>query len=460
MTAAVRIPRSGRRCAVLFLVCLSLCAGAAFGQVPTPTSDNGALTPDMWRRDLNQLRAEVLDRDAAFTPQTRDAASVRLEILARGLDGMSDSAIAAEMASIVALSGNAHTRLDPLRNRGVWRRYPVRIWKFSDGWRIVAARPDQADLVGARILGFGDAGIEEVEERVRPLFAGNDPWAVYMATYALTSAEALEFAGAATPDQVQVRLETASGERSASLTAEPSEGRGRPEESWWYLADRHPRLPGWVHALSEAPLALQAPEVGYAYARCAGGIGYLRLNRTADQTGRPPLQQWGEALLARLEADPPGRLVIDLRFNTGGDLTKALPLIAGVIASEPGRRGALSVLVNGQTFSAGITQAAWLRQHSDARFVGERMGDSGSFWAEGDNVVLGHSGLTARYSTGAHHYLASPPPAAMRDRLFFQLAAPDLDPHQIVAWSWTDFRGGRDPALEAVAPGLTCPPGE
>ena len=453
----------GRRAAAAVAVVLATLtsptlAGSALAAAPDPQAGEAGIGPEGWREDLRQFRDEVVRRDAAFTDEARQAALGRLEALEARLPRLSDAEVGAELARIAALAGNAHTRLDPLRNRGDWRRYPVRLWKFSDGWRVIAAQPAHAALLGAKVLRIGGVSVEEAQGALRPLFAGNDGWSTYMAGYSLTAAEALFDAGLAQPDEALFEVMTAAGPMAAVLAAQPSERRRRPEENWWHLAQAHPRLAGWMSASSRQPLVLREPDLGYAHAACSDGVAYIRLNRTADQAGRPSLQAWGEALLRRLSRTPPDRLVVDLRFNTGGDLSKALPFVAGLIDSEPGRRGRLAVLINAQTFSAGITQAAWLRQNSAARFVGEAVGDDLSFWAEGDNVVLDRSGLTARYSTGGHHYRSTPPPAGMADRLFFTLSSPELGPDEATPWSWEDFAAGRDPALEAVAPGLACGP--
>ena len=448
------------------LACLFLGGVLSVGSpaAAQPTSDPGPsgrhVPAEAWRSDLERFRTEVILRDAAFSADARERALARLASLENRLSDATEVEVGAELARIAALAGNAHTRVDPLRNRGVWSRLPVRLWKFSDGWRVIAARPAHAGLIGARVLAVGDLPIGEAEDAVAPLFAGNAAWSAYMAGYSLTSSEALAASGVIHADPVVLTVTIGGVEQEATLFAEPAEGRTRPEENWWHLAPEHPRTGNWRHwTPSRTPLVFQRPELGYAFARCDDGVAYLRLNRTMDQPGRAPLADWGGEVLKALERDPPSRLIIDLRFNTGGDLSKALPFIGAIAASPLGRDSrALAVLVNGQTFSAGITQAAWLRLHSRAAFFGEPVGDQMSFWAEGDNVVLEHSGLTARYSTGAHHYAPGPPPEEMRDRVFFTLPSPALGPDHEIAWTWSDHAAGRDPVLEAVAAGLRCSP--
>ncbi|ASD26221.1 S41 family peptidase [Brevundimonas diminuta] len=430
---------------------------------PHPIQDGQVaprLSPAAWRADIHQFRNEVVLRDQAFDAVSREQAAERLASLEARLSGLSDAEITGELARIAALADNAHTRLDPLRNRERWSRLPVRLWKFSDGWRVVATRRDQTAWLGARVLGINEIPVEEGAAKVRPLFAGNAAWADYMAGYSLVSPEALQASGVIERGPVVFAIATSAGRRDVVFSPEPLEGRSRPDENWWHLASVDPRTSGWSHRPhSRAMLVFERSELSYVFVRCRENVAYLRLNRTADQAGRTPLADWGREVLAELDRHPPAKLVIDLRFNTGGDLSKALPFIGSIAASALGQRpDGLAVLINGQTFSAGITQAAWLRLHSRARFFGEPVGDETSFWAEGDNVLLRHSGLTARYSDGGHHYSSTPIPQSMRERVVFSLPAPSLEPDHRVGWSWDEYAAGLDPVLEAASPDLQCEP--
>lgn len=112
----------------------------------TPSSDLAARPLDepgrlaRWNADLDAVRDRFLVADRSYPPLERQAAARRVEALRARLAQTDDVRVVAELARIAALSGNAHTRAYVLRNRGVWRRYPVRIWRFADGWRVVAAQ--------------------------------------------------------------------------------------------------------------------------------------------------------------------------------------------------------------------------------------------------------------------------------------------------------------------------------
>ena len=115
-------------------------------------------TPDSaakWRQDIFVTRSEFLQKDQSFTPARRKRAAERLDRLSREVPRLTDQQIVAELARVAASADNAHTRAYLLRNRGWWRRYPIRIWRFSDGWRVIAVRPGHEALLGGRMLSIG-----------------------------------------------------------------------------------------------------------------------------------------------------------------------------------------------------------------------------------------------------------------------------------------------------------------
>jgi hypothetical protein len=197
----------------------------------------------------------------------------------------------------------------------------------------------------------------------------------------------------------------------------------------------------------------------YRDLRCRGGVHYAQFTRAEDQPGEPTVAEWGAALLDRLTSDPPRLLLLDLRFNTGGNLGTAHPLVQALAASPLGRAtGRIVVLSGVSTFSAGITPLAYLRGHSGAIVVGRPPGDEADFWAEGGNVVLPYSGTILHYADGLHAYSDRPLPPGVREFLELGIDVPHLRPDRLVRWTWDDYRSGRDPDAEAAtgAP-LHCP---
>lgn len=414
-----------------------------------------------WSEDLTVARDTFLQKDRSYTAETRQAAYDELERTRLGVEHLTDQQIVASLARAAALSGNAHTRAYLLRNRSYWRRYPIRIWKFSDGWYVVAARAQGQSLVGGRLTHIQHIPVDQAVEKVRPLYAGNAGWANYMSTYTLTSPDALLAVGILDKELAEISVQIDGTSRSVRLSPDPLDPRTGPEESWWFLSPQHPAASGWTHVLASPnlPPSLSSAEVNYSYTRCDNDVLYVSYNRSADSPGHESVRAFGERLLTDIASRPPRKLVLDLRFNTGGNLELAEPLMNALaqsaLGSDPGR---IAVLVSSSTFSAGITAAASLRSRSKAILVGAQPGDRPDFWSEGGNVVLPNSGIAMHYADGLHQYSDIPPPAGVKEFLPLGIDVRNLEPDIAVDWTWRDYVTGSDPVAAAAANGtLRCP---
>jgi len=413
-----------------------------------------------WNEDLIVARDVFLQKDRSYTTGTRQAAYDELERTRERVAHLSDQQIVASLARAAALSDNAHTRAYLLRNRSYWRRYPLRIWRFPDGWYVVAARAQGTPLVGGKLTHIERVPVEQAFEKVRPLYAGNSGWTSYMSTYTLTSPDALLGVGLIDQELAEFTVRVDGASRSVRLSAEPLDPRTGPEESWWFLSPQHPAASGWTHVLASRslPPALLAPELNYSSARCERNVLYVRYNRAADSPGHETVRTFGEHLLTAIASQPPRKLILDLRFNTGGNLELAQPLMDALaqsrLGSEPGR---IVVLVGASTFSAGITAAASLRSKSKAILVGAHPGDRPDFWSEGGNVMLPNSGIAMHYADGRHQYSDAPLPAGVKEFLPLNIDVRNLDPDLAIDWTWQDYLSGVDPVAAAAADGrLRC----
>lgn len=410
-----------------------------------------------WEEDL-AAAWEFLGRDLSYSPVSRDSAVALLDSLRAEAGRLNHQQITAGLARLAALSGNAHTRAYLLRNRGWWRRYPIRIWRFVEAWYVIAARESQADVLGARLISIAGTPVDDAATAVRVLFAGNAGWSDYMAGYALTSPDALIGLGLLDGDgttSIVVEDETG-GQHTVSISPDsepsPSSPRSQPEENWWLLSPDHPATQGWRSVLADEqlPIYLQAVSSNYSLYRCNGDVLYFPFIRSQPDPDGEDVATFGTRLLREIEDRSPSRLIVDLRFNTGGDLTRAFPLfreLAGIPKAQ--ETGWLYVIVGPTTFSAGITHAVQLKQTTAAQFVGTHPGDELENWSEGGNVQLPHSGISMHFADRTHTYSAQPTTFS-ESLVFLDLSVTDMTPDSAVPWDWSSYRQGRDPFTEAA----------
>jgi hypothetical protein len=403
-----------------------------------------------WSQDVDALATRFAALERSFTPATRARFLAHLADTRARLPTLHDDAVVARLASAVALAGNAHTRLYLLRNATELRRLPVRLWWFRDGLRVVRAAPEQRALLGCRVDAVAGTPARAARDRVAPAFAGNASWTDYMSVYSLTSPAMLHgFGVAPSPDSVALRVSgCAGGARRVVLRPLPLVRRDRAVEAWWDLSPLHPGTDStWVQALPRAslPLYLRNPTRNYWFEYLPReGVLFFQYNRSQHAPDEST-ERFGERLVAALREHRPRAFVLDVRFNTGGNLHLAAPLMKRL---QEETRGIPRFVITGRaTFSAGITQVASWRQAGDVTLVGEPVGDALDFWAEGGNVVLPSSGFKAHFANGMHSYSPAPCPAGTP---CFDLASPPLTPDVPASPTWAQYAAGRDPALEAV----------
>ena len=191
-----------------------------------------------------------------------------------------------------------------------------------------------------------------------------------------------------------------------SLTLEPSLLRKstRPIEAWWDLSPKYRGeaaefLQSLQDLRSALPLYLRDPDEYYwfEYLPSENAI-YFQYNKSLNMPEGEPFTKFEAKLLKCVDQHNPRELVLDLQFNTGGDLNIATPLMEALHKRMRGKR--VFVITGRATFSAGLYHAARWRQWGDATFVGEPPGDDLDFWAEGGDLVLPNPQLTLRYSNG------------------------------------------------------------
>jgi hypothetical protein len=415
----------------------------------SPTSDRLV----GWSRDLDAIRDRLLVFDRSFDAAEKNRTKAATERLRSELPRLSDDAIRVRIAAIAALANNAHTRLYLLRNRTEVTRMPIRAWWFGRDFRVVRASPEYARYLGCRIDRIGPLSARAAKTRVTPLFAGSPTWQTYMSSYSLTSPEVLRGLGIV-DGSAQVAYDfgdCADAAARVPVHPLPLTKSGKALESWWDLAPSYAGpADGWKQLLgvshTAVPLYLRHPESNYWFDQVGlGGVFYIQYNRAADAADES-MEKFATRAGDAITAGHARAVVVDLRFNTGGNgsLTPALvKAVDRALATTP-----LYVIVSRSTFSAGIVAAAQLREARKVKIVGEPVGDGLDFWAEGGNIILPYSGLYVHFANGAHSL--SPKPCPTRDYCD-DLSVASLAPDIAAPLDWASYRAGRDPAMEAIA---------
>ena len=131
------------------------------------------------------------------------------------------------------------------------------------------------------------------------------------------------------------------------------------------------------------PLALQDPGELYRYVHLEDeGIAYVQLRLNTASGGRS-IREFTADARRRIEEDQPRAIVLDNRFNPGGDLTRTVDFAQALPSLVP-EDGMVYVMTSNATFSAGIYRSSFPKAVDAQKtlVIGERK----RFWAESDST--------------------------------------------------------------------------
>jgi hypothetical protein len=210
----------------------------------------------------------------------------------------------------------------------------------------------------------------------------------------------------------------------------------------------------WASILSaetEIPFFLQEWEIPFRMTFLEDVGALLIQLRTNQDVEDASIRDFVSHLRREAKEVEPRAIVLDLRFDQGGDFTTTASLMKDLtdlaVSVEQ-----VFVLTGAWTFSAGITNVALARDHGGEKvtLVGEPVGDRLRFWGEGGRVQLPNSGLSLGFATGLHDYSGScfGEPGCFWTFFLHPVSVESLDPDIRVNYTIADYLALRDPALD------------
>jgi len=438
--------------------------------------------------DIAVYREKFLAVDKSFTRESRAAAEARLEKLKQRSASVSPTEFVVELCRIAVLADNGHTGcmskaagVESCRQWALIEGKPplvcdakesalnipdfetvaIGFRPFLSEFHVIAVPAESSELLGARLLAVNGKSVQQIRQELRSFSAGRVGFRDLTAAGVLASPERLHAAGLG--DQARsVSYEfLTTKERTVQRTFE----LGAKSGSMVQGPANAPSLP-WALQESNAPFRFRdAPDLDAV-------IIQLRQNVDSPSEKIELFLRKSEANRARL-----GRknVVLDMRFNSGGNLVATRDFMVSWPALVPGR---FYVLTSSQTFSAGMVSTAYLKQSGADRvvIVGEPVGDRLMYFSDGRPVRLPNSGLmlyAAQVRTdlqdGCRQYddcfagvaqpgrPAAPLPVGALSIKRMPVSVGSLDPDIAAPWTIESWIDSTDPMLEAVHRSINKP---
>ncbi len=366
---------------------------------------------------------------------------------------LSDAAFELRLSEIVALADNGHTLLFSGPWREKFNRIPVKFIIF-DG-RLYIGETDEAheDLKGLEVVRIGSHSWRETRRALGRYQGGLDQWKLNFIQNFIESPEVLHAAGLIdSADRVTLTVVNDGREKTVSFEAGAIPSSLQGFERFIPPA----RLVEFIRSDSDSeedlPLYLQNAADLYRLEWLDGDIAYIQFKANAGESNGEDARAFSRRAATALSARTPSHVILDQRFNSGGDLNNTRDLmqaLPGLVAEG----GKVYVITSGKTFSAGISSVGYLKQAGGDRvaIVGEPVGDRLEFWAEGDVTRLPQSGAMLLYATERHNYMTGCPEDDCHGSIkTHPIAVESLQPDYPTPLTHDEFMSGRDPAMEKI----------
>jgi hypothetical protein len=396
-----------------------------------------------WQEDLDAF-LEVLhaEHDNPYFHTPRAEFELAIADYRAALPGLSRAERITGFARLVAMVGDGHTWMpmhrlpfDGLPPGPRFSSLPIRFELFDDGLYVVGASDSHADLLGARVTGFGDVPAEEAVARVMELLPQDATnFAREFVAEWLMQIELLEALDLAAGDQVTMSFQRGDESRTAHLTALD----GDAMYDWIFSTDGGPTgQENWQTAAEQQPFWMHAFDGHFRIAELDGAT-YLQITEIRDG-GEQTFAGIAQAAVTQAEARAEPALIIDLRRCLGGDGTLNKGLVNALAESDAlNREGQLIVLTSRTSHSAAVMLVSALEQRTAARFIGQATADRPNHYGETNIFVTPNSALPIIYAS--EYYQTSTPDDQRRFR----------EPDIAIAYTFADYVAGTDAVLETA----------
>jgi hypothetical protein len=388
-----------------------------------------------WKSDLEFLNNELPQRHYNFNEldNSEDFGNEINQII-KQVEKLTDFEIAVKVQQNIAKLGDSHTNIQLSKYIDKNEILPLHLFWFKDGVFILHTTENYKEILGQKIVAINETPIQTIIDSLSTIVTvDNDAIVKSNIPKLIPLVQLLKYFGFVETSKTSLTLENDKGETNLVLI-QPT------------FMDRNNRVMFIPDSLALCYKNERTFFVDYELEK--EHLLYFQYNKCWSRENPPPgyrgdlnklpsFNDFQNNIIEKLKDDSIDKLIVDLRFNSGGNSSQGTELIEKIATiSRINQKGKIYVILGRFTFSSAIINAMDFKSMTKAIFVGENTGGKPNHFGEVRNFTLPSSNLTINYSTK-----------------YFRRVNEDLKtltPDFAIETTFEDFKKGIDPVYEWI----------
>lgn len=381
-----------------------------------------------WTKDVEYL-AKILPEKHKnlFSKITKDEFYSEINSLKKEIPNMNDDEVKIGIQKIVASVGDAHTNCSFSTTRAI---YPIMLYCFKDGIYVYNTIEKYKNIQYCKLIEINGKDIKEAEASISKIISHeNGSQVKNMLPQYLSLPDVLH------------GLKIVSNRDKAKFTFEDKEKHLCDVEIEGITLDEDSKevfKKSLVDKIDDntRPLYRRNSDIDYWYKYLEDEkVLYFKYNSCKEDM-KKPFNAFSQEMLNILDSHTVNKLVIDLRNNGGGNSSILEPFINKIKKKNINSKDKLFVIVGRETFSSAVLNSIYLRNETNATFVGEETGGKPNSLGEVRSFKLPNSKIEVSYST--------------KEFKESKVDTPSFIPDKVIESSINDYESKKDPVLNFI----------
>lgn len=340
---------------------------------------------EKWEKDLNYLKEAYPNKHVnAFFKISEDEFNNKIETLKSNINNLSDEEVENGIYEIVASIGDAHSTA----YRNYDYRFPLNFYFFGEDLYLINTSDEYKQALYCKLESVDGMDIREIEEKLRPLTVQANEANIKKSMLGFFCRPDILKGAGIIDDENSATFTFINNQGTAiSIEVEAEDNTDGiimddPEDESNALYRQHYDLKYWYKYLEDSKIL------------------YFKYNECSKYSESGDLKDVIDEVNNYIDNEEIDKIVIDMRDNPGGDEGCLSPLIDKISSSNLNDPDKFYVVVGMRTFSSAILESYYIRQNTNAVFLGEPTSGTPRHYATRKSFELPNSKMIISYSIG------------------------------------------------------------